>query len=148
MSPRKMPDRVFAEHNSLAAIQPGHDISRHFRKPVAFVWFVQSWRVSPLYLLGVLSSQTQFSASIPANTINVPVTLANPVYYNETVAAVGVSTPSGALSCSGLYPEISFRYQRGALGAHDGFLNRQSKVVKARKLLPIRHLRKHSQVSG
>jgi hypothetical protein len=55
---------------------------------------------------GVLSSQTQFSASIPANTINVPVTLANPVYYNETVAAVGVSTHSGALNCSTHTPNL------------------------------------------
>ena len=46
-----------------------------------------------LVVAGVLSSQTQFSATIPANTINVPVTLANPVYYNETITAVGVSTP-------------------------------------------------------
>ena len=97
-----------------------------------------------LVFAGVLSSQTQFSASVPANTINVPLTLANPVvYYNETIAAVGVSTPSGAVSCSGLCPEISFRHKRGALGADDGFLNRQSKVVEARKLRPIMHLCKY-----
>jgi hypothetical protein len=30
----------------------------------------------------------------------------------------------------------------------DGFLNRQSKVVEARKLLPIVHLCEHSQAAG
>src|SRR5664279_3892643 len=75
-----------------------------------------------LVFAGAMSSQTQFSAKIPANTIHVPVTLANPVYYNETITAVGVSTPSGALNCSGLYPQISFRYKRGGVDNALGYV--------------------------
>src|SRR5664279_5477461 len=75
-----------------------------------------------LVFAGAMSSQTQFSAKIPANTIHVPVTLANPVYYNETITAVGVSTPSGAMNCSGVYPQISFRYKRGGVDNALGYV--------------------------
>jgi hypothetical protein len=52
-------------------------------------------------------SQVGFPGQITANT-SAPVTLANPVYYNETITSVTAST-AGTLSCS-TYPQISFFY--------------------------------------
>jgi hypothetical protein len=42
-------------------------------------------------------AQTQSSGQITSNVNGASATLANPVYYNETITAVGVST-TGALT--------------------------------------------------
>jgi hypothetical protein len=47
---------------------------------------------------------------ITSNTIGTVVTLANPVYYNETITTVGVSTLSSMSCCA--YPQISFHVVR------------------------------------
>jgi hypothetical protein len=112
-------------------------------------------------------AQTQFSGQITSNT-SAPVTLANPVYYNETITAVGVST-TGALSCAA-YPQVTFFYTRagaflrnvssGVVAASglwsqlsqcnfeelhvDGFLNRWRRTIRARKPNKLRRLQHHA----
>jgi hypothetical protein len=71
-----------------------------------------------LFCLPALA-QTQFSGQITSNT-STPATLANPVYYNETITAVGVST-TGALSCAA-YPQVTFWFTRGGVQQVLGFV--------------------------
>jgi hypothetical protein len=63
-----------------------------------------------LVLLGLPAlAQTQFSGQITVNVVGSSATLANPVYYNETINQVTVST-TGALSCAA-YPQVTlFRH--------------------------------------
>jgi hypothetical protein len=58
-------------------------------------------------------AQTQFSGQITVNASGSLATLANPVYYNETINLVGVSTTGGAsllslLSLPGAFPRPDF----------------------------------------
>jgi hypothetical protein len=59
---------------------------------------------------------------VTQNTSNVAATLANPVYYPETVTLLSVSAP-GPMSCIG-YPQVRTG-EHSELGRGDGFLNRQ-----------------------
>jgi hypothetical protein len=72
-----------------------------------------------LFCLPALT-QTQFSGQITSNVGGASATLANPVYYNETVNQVGVST-TGALSCAA-YPQITFWFTRGGVQQVLGFV--------------------------
>jgi hypothetical protein len=85
-----------------------------FRKNVVLMYFnVLLCTFAYLVLLCLPArAQTQFSGQITSNT-SAPVTLANPVYYNETITAVGVST-TGALSCAA-YPQVTFFYTRAGV---------------------------------
>jgi hypothetical protein len=67
-----------------------------------------------LVLLGLPAlAQTQFSGQITVNASGSLATLANPVYYNETINLVGVST-TGALSCAA-YPQVMFFFTRAGV---------------------------------
>jgi hypothetical protein len=76
-----------------------------FRKKRSFCSLLWPFVALALLCLPALA-QTQFSGQITSNTVGAAATLANPVYYNETVDQLGVST-TGALSCSA-YPQITF----------------------------------------
>jgi hypothetical protein len=65
-------------------------------------------------------AQTQFSGQITSNVVGASATLANPVNYNETFTAVGVST-TGALSCAA-YPQITFFFTRAGVEQTLGFV--------------------------
>jgi hypothetical protein len=77
----------------------------------------------PTLLLCLLAApalgQTQFSGQITSNVTGSAATLANPVFYNETVNQVGVST-TGALSCAA-YPQVTFFFTRGGVQTVLGF---------------------------
>jgi hypothetical protein len=72
-----------------------------------------------LFCLPALA-QTQFSGQITSNVNGASATLANPVYYNETITAVGVST-TGALSCAA-YPQITLFFTRAGVEQVLGFV--------------------------
>jgi hypothetical protein len=78
--------------------------------------------VAPFFLvLGIalsLGAQTQFSGSITSNTLGASASLANPVYYNETITALGLTT-TGALSCT-TYPQVTFFFTRASVEAPMG----------------------------
>ena len=78
--------------------------------------------VAPFFLvLGIalsLGAQTQFSGSITSNTLGASASLANPVYYNEAITALGLTT-TGALSCT-TYPQVTFFFTRAGVEAPMG----------------------------
>ena len=78
--------------------------------------------VSPFFLvLGMalsLGAQIQFSGSITSNTSGASALLANPVYYNETITPLGLTT-TGALSCT-TYPQVTFFFTRAGVEAPVG----------------------------
>ena len=78
--------------------------------------------VSPFFLvLGMalsLGAQIQFSGSITSNTSGASSSLANPVYCNETITALGLTT-TGALSCT-TYPQVKFFFTRAGVEAPMG----------------------------
>ena len=67
-----------------------------------------------------LAAQVQFQGSLTTNTVGVPVTLASPVYYAETVTALTTIGPAG-LSCS-TNPVAQVRLKRAGVDSQIGYI--------------------------
>ena len=68
-----------------------------------------------------IAAQTQFQGQIISNTVGIPVTLASPVYYAETVTALTTVAPSN-MTCSS-YPVAQVRLKRAGADSQIGFIS-------------------------
>jgi hypothetical protein len=66
-------------------------------------------------------AQVQFQGSLTTNTVGVPVMLASPVYYAETVTALTTVAP-GTMTCS-TYPVAQVRLKRSGTDSQIGFIS-------------------------